>query len=387
MRRLGAGLIGAQVIPGNRLSKLRGRVVVAVFLALFGFTAHACPQQASLSAPAAAADAALPSAPKAQASPAQQLPGQSSPGSIHGVVVDRDGTVCEGARVNLTQSGPSASAARSTVSGSDGRFVFNNVPVGGFKLAVSSGGFVTDVITGVLRPGEKYEAPPIRLLVTTAQSEVRVSASQDEIGLEQFKEEEEQRVLGFIPNFYVSYAPDAPPLAPKQKFNLAWRSSIDPITLMAAGFFAGIEQADNSFKGYGQGAQGYAKRYAANYADDFIGTMIGGAILPSLLKQDPRYFYNGTGSTRSRFFYAISRTVVCRGDNGHWQPNYSGISAGLAAGGISNLYYPAADRNGVSLTFENAGIGIAEGAVVNLFQEFVVRKFTPKLPVFSSSKP
>jgi hypothetical protein len=80
-------------------------------------------------------------------------------------------------------------------------------------------------------------------------------------------------------------------------------------------------------------------------------------------------------------------TVACKGDNGHWQPNYSGIAGGLAAGGISNLYYPASDRNGVSLTFENAGLGIAEGAVQNLIQEFVVRKFTPRLPHFSGSKP
>lgn len=362
-------------------------MVVAVFLALFGFTAPAWTLQASLSVPVAASDAALPNAPEAEAAPVRRVPDSGSPGSVHGIVVDRDGTVCEGARVSLAQAGPAAAAARSAISGSDGRFVFGDVPAGAFKLAVSSGGFVTDVITGVLRPGESYEAPPVHLLVTTAQSEVRVSASQDEISLEQFKEEEEQRVLGFIPNFYVSYAPDAPPLTSRQKFNLAWRSSIDPITLLAAGFFAGIEQADNDYKGYGQGAQGYAKRYGANYADDFIGTMIGGAILPSLLKQDPRYFYKGTGTTRSRFFYAISRTVVCRGDNGHWQPNYSGISAGLAAGGISNLYYPAADRNGVSLTFENEGLGIAEGAIGNLFQEFVVRKFTPKLPDFSKSKP
>jgi len=115
--------------------------------------------------------------------------------------------------------------------------------------------------------------------------------------------------------------------------------------------------------------------------------MIGGAILPSLLKQDPRYFYKGTGSTRSRFFYAIATTVICKGDNGHWQPNYSGLSASLASGGISNLYYPSADRNGVSLTFENSGIGLASGAVENLFQEFVVRKLTPKLTNFGGSKP
>jgi len=308
-------------------------------------------------------------------------------GSVHGVVVDREGTVCEGAHVSLKQSGPAATASRMAISGSDGRFNFDDVPASSFTLTIFSEGFATKVITGVLRPGESYEAAPVRLLVTSAQSEVRVSASENEIAQEQFKEEEEQRVLGFIPNFYVSYAPDAPPLTSGQKFNLAWRSSIDPITLLATGFFAGIEQADNSYKGYGQGAQGYAKRYAANYADNFTGTMIGSAILPSLLKQDPRYFYQGTGSTRSRIFHAISMTVACKGDNGHWQPNYSGIAGGLAAGGISNLYYPASDRNGVSLTFENAGLGIAEGAVQNLIQEFVVRKFTPRLPHFSGSKP
>lgn len=154
---------------------------------------------------------------------------------------------------------------------------------------------------------------------------------------------------------------------------------------MSTGFFSGIAQADNDFSGYGQGAQGYAKRFAANYADNFIGTMIGGAILPSLLKQDPRYFYKGTGTNRSRALYAIANAVVCKGDNKHWQLNYSGLAASLASGGISNLYYPAGDRSGLSLTFENAGIGIAESAVQNLFQEFVVRKFSRRLPNYGSS--
>ena len=81
--------------------------------------------------------------------------------------------------------------------------------------------------------------------------------------------------------------------------------------------------------------------------------MIGDAILPSILKQDPRYFYKGSGTTRSRILYALANAVVCKGDNGHWQPDYSGILGSLAAGGISNLYYPASNRNGVQLTFEN----------------------------------
>ena len=97
-----------------------------------------------------------------------------------------------------------------------------------------------------------------------------------------------------------------------------------------------------------------AKRYGAGYADIVTGTFIGSAILPSLLKQDPRYFYKGTGSTRSRILYAIANSVICKGDNGRWQANYSSILGSLAAGGISNLYYPAQDRNGAGLTFENA---------------------------------
>lgn len=345
------------------------------------------PQQAQPAVPVPAADAALLSAPETPAAAAQQTPAQNSPGSIHGVVVDREGTACEGAHVSLSQAGPAAPAARVAITGSDGRFVFGDLPAGPFTITIFSEGFATQTITGSLRLGESYEAPPVRLLVTAAQSEVRVSASEQEVAQELFKEEEQQRIFAFIPNFYVAYAPDAPPLTSRQKFHLAWRSSIDPITLLATGFSAGMEQADNSYKGYGQGAQGYAKRFAASYADSFIDVMIGGAILPSLLKQDPRYFYKGAGSAQSRIFYAVANSVICKGDNGHWQPNYSSLTASLAAGGISNLYYPAADRNGVSLTFENFGIGIATSAVENIFQEFVVRKLTPKLTNFGGSKP
>jgi hypothetical protein len=190
-----------------------------------------------------------------------------------------------------------------------------------------------------------------------------------------------------IPNFYVTYVPDAPPLTTRQKYGLAWKSSIDPITWLATGVFAGAEQADNTYSGYGQGAQGYAKRFGASYANSFINTMLGGAVLPQVFKQDPRYFYKGTGTIRSRALYALANAVVCKGDNGRWQANYSGILGSLAAGGISNLYYPASSRNGATLTFEGTGYGIAGSAVQNLFQEFVVRKLTPKIPHYGSSQP
>jgi hypothetical protein len=216
--------------------------------------------------------------------------------------------------------------------------------------------------------------------IATAFTEVRVVPSQEEIAQEQIKEQEKQRALGFIPNFYVSYIPDAAPLTPKQKFELAWKSLIDPVNFGLTGVVAGIQQSRDDFRGYGQGAEGYAKRYGAAYGDGVTGTLIGSAILPSLLKQDPRYFYKGTGSKRSRVMYALAASVMCKGDNGHWQANYSSIIGGLAAGGISNLYYPPEDRNGLGLTVENALIGIGASAAANILQEFVIKKVTPNLP-------
>jgi hypothetical protein len=218
-------------------------------------------------------------------------------------------------------------------------------------------------------------------------AEMQVGLSQTEVAEEQVEVEEKQRVLGVLPNFYVSYIPNAVPLTSKQKFKLALRTMVDPFTLVFVGGAAGVEQAQNHFAEYGQGAQGYGKRFGAGYADTVAGTFIGSAILPSLLKQDPRYFYKGSGSKPSRILYAIANSVICKGDNGRWQTNYSNILGSFAAGGISNLYYPAQDRNGAGLTFENGVIGIGATAVANLFQEFLIRKLTPKVPNNAPAKP
>jgi hypothetical protein len=293
---------------------------------------------------------------------------------IRGNVVDPNGDVIPGAQIQLSLAGQ---PGQQTVSDSTGHFAFSAVQAGAFQLTVSAQGFETQVRTGVLRPGESLLEPDVALPLGVATTDVHVSMTQEELAQEQIHVEEKQRVLGVIPNFYVSYDKKAVPLTSKQKFELAWKTNFDPITVLAVGMAAGIEQATDEFSGYGQGAAGYAKRYGAGYADGFIGNMIGGAILPSLLKQDPRYFYKGTGSVRSRALYAIANSVVCKGDNGRWQPNYSGIIGGLAAGGISNAYYPPQNRDGVGLTFSNAAIGIGTGAVANLFQEFLVRKLTP----------
>ena len=299
------------------------------------------------------------------------------PGSISGTVVDPKGTPLVGAKVALTRDGKSLMPE--VLTGDDGRYTFANVPPGRFVATISGEGFASQTASGQLHARENCEVPEVALAVATAVTEVRVELTPFEIAQEQLKEQEKQRVLGVIPNFYVSYVPDAAPLSPKQKFNLAWKSTIDPVSFAVTGVISGIQQSQNDFAGYGQGAQGYAKRYAANYADFAISTYIGGAILPSLLKQDPRYFYKGTGGWKKRTLYAIANSVICKGDNGHWQPNYSSIMGSFAAGGISNLYYPEADR-GANLIVQNTLIGIGASAGVNLLQEFVMRKLTPNLP-------
>jgi hypothetical protein len=296
-------------------------------------------------------------------------------GSISGTVVDQTGTFVVSAHVKLAREGHSGE--QEVMSDEDGHFTFQGIPAGAFQLIVIAPGFASQQQPGSLHPGEALEIAPIALIIAAATTEVQVRVTNYELAEEQIKVEETQRVLGVIPNFYVTYQQDALPLRPKQKFELAWKTNVDPVTFAASGAFAGVQQAENGFSGYGQGAQGYGKRFGAAYGDSFIGTIIGGAVLPSLLKQDPRYFYKGTGTTESRILYAVANSVICKGDNGRWQPDYSGILGSLAAGGISNLYYPASSRNGARLTFENTFIGIGGSAIANLFQEFVVRKLTP----------
>jgi len=330
-------------------------------------------------------DSALPGTADSEGKADEQQPSQRLPGSINGTIVDQNGTGVVGARVTLVRE--ELSPNQEVLSGEDGQFSFVSVAPGAFQLTITAAGFATQGCSGTLGSEEHYVVPHITLAVATSFTEVRVELSTIELAQEQLNDQEKQRVLGVIPNFYVSYVSNAAPLNSKQKFQLAWKSTADPVTFAVTGVVAGVEQATNQFGGYGQGAQGYAKRYGASYADLVTGTFIGGAILPSLLKQDPRYFYKGTGSVRSRFLYAVANSVICKGDNGHWQANYSGILGSLASGGISNLYYPPSDRNGVGLTFENALIGIGETAAVNLLQEFVMRKLTPNVPNYQSATP
>jgi hypothetical protein len=308
--------------------------------------------------------------------PGAAPPQQKSYGTVSGRVVDQNSNAIAGTNVQIKSS--LESAIQGVESDEDGRFVFDRVPPGPFLHTTSGEGFVTQTLSYTLRPGEGYVVPPITMSLATVVTEVRVSPSTDEIAQEEFKELEQQRVLGIVPNFYVSYADEAAPLTPKRKFELALKATTDPVTIMAVATIAGVDQATNRFSGYGQGAQGYAKRYGASYANFASGLWIGGAILPSILKQDPRYFYKGTGTKRSRFLYAVSRPFICKGDNQRWQPNYSSVLGDLAAGGLSNLYIPERDRHGARLTFENAGIALGTSVAIDVLQEFVLHRLTSR---------
>jgi len=292
-------------------------------------------------------------------------------GNIVGTVLDQSGSVAAGAVVRVTSEDKSFS--REVVSGDNGQYSFSDVPPGQFDLSVNSAGFAGRAFTSELTPGQTYLVPPIVLSIATVVTGVKVTVDPVEVATEEVKEQEHQRVLGFIPNFYVTYHSDAPPLTTKLKFKLAWKSSTDPVNIFGTAFFAGLQQAGDEYPEFGQGAEGYGKRYGTAYADVVASTFLAGAVFPALLKQDPRYFYDGTGSMRSRIWRAVSNSIICKGDNGRWQTNYSNIAGSFAGAAISSTYYPTKNQGSVVLL--NGFIRMGESSLAGVMQEFVVRKF------------
>jgi Carboxypeptidase regulatory-like domain len=296
-------------------------------------------------------------------------------GKIVGTVTDVNDNTVPGATVVL--QGPVSSDRRTVVTSDNGAFEFHDVKSGvSYRVIITAKGFAawtSPVVT--LTPGQYKILTGSKLRIAQARSTVNVGYNPVEVATEQVRVAETQRVFGVIPNFYVVYDKNAAPLTSKLKFQLALRTSIDPITWVGIAILAGADQAANKPAGYGQGAQGYAKRIGATTLDGFTDIMIGGAILPSLLHQDPRYFYQGTGSVKSRALHALSAPFVCKGDNGRLQPNYSSMGGDLAASALTNAYYPPSDR-GVGMTFENFAISTGERMGATLFQEFLLRKLT-----------
>lgn len=366
---------------GRRL--LRCALIVALACGLASFRAFA--QQAEV---AATGESGLPNAPalgESTSGLADGDTGKKGTAAIAGTVLDPNGSEVQGAHVELaTQAG---TELRKTETGSNGEFTFAGLAPGTFRVIVTGPGmgkYESPEIT--LHAGDFRIVSQIVLPVAAATSAVTVIGDKEELSEEQVHIAVQQRVLGVFPNFYSSYDWNAPAMEPKQKFQLALRSMIDPMAFAGAAGVAGAEQYFGVFKGYGTGMEGFSKRYAAAYANDFSGRMFSSAIFPSIFHQDPRYFYRGSGSIRTRALYAISAAVIARGDNGHWQPNYSEIFGNFAAGALSNLYYPASSR-GVMLTVGNGLIETAGRAGTNLVREFFLKGLTSKVPSYNNGKP
>ena len=242
--------------------------------------------------------------------------------TIVGTVTDMNGDTVPNATVVLEDT--DGNDRRTAVANNNGYFEFHEVKPGiPYHVKITAAGFSewnSPLVT--LEPGQFKILGDIRLQIELARTTVNVTQTSEEVATEQVRVEEKQRVLGIIPNFYVVYDPDPVPLTAKLKFQLALKVATDPITATGVAFLSAVQQAGDT-PDYGQGAEGFGKRYGANAADGFSDIMIGGAILPSLLHQDPRYFYQGTGTKKSRIRHAMVHPFVCRGDKGNWQPNYS----------------------------------------------------------------
>jgi hypothetical protein len=183
------------------------------------------------------------------------------------------------------------------------------------------------------------------------------------------KKEQSQRILGVVPQFGVTSRERPAPLTPGQKFHLFTKSSFDPFAYVVAGLQAGLSQAQNEFPGYGQGAEGYGKRYGASLADQVSSNFFANFFWPVLLKEDPRYFRSGQGSIKRRIAYSLAQEFVTRTDSGHRRFNFSNVLGAFSSGGLSNLYYPSTDR-GFSLTMSRSAISLAYGSIGGLIDEF-----------------
>jgi len=313
----------------------------------------------------------------AQANPQASAPAPAIPeqtGAVSGTVTDSNGDLVSGATVTIDGSDDHATATADD----NGTFNFSGLKPGAdYRVTVTAKGFQPWTSPALaVTAGGFVIVKEIQLRIAAAATSVTVTASSVELATEQVQLEEKQRIFGIIPNFYVVYdSENAAPLTPKLKFQMAFRSLVDPVSFAGAVVMGAIDQAAD-IPSYREGWRGYGERVGSVYADGFTDTMLGGAILPTILRQDPRYYYKGKGSIRSRALYAMAAPFVCKGDNGRWQPNYSSVGGDLISASISTAYYPSSDR-GAGLLFENLLIETAERSASTLIQEFLLRKWTP----------
>jgi hypothetical protein len=296
-------------------------------------------------------------------------------GNVLGTVVDTSDDPIPGANVVLR--GP-AGERLTAVTKDDGGFAFEQAPAGvAYQITVTAEGFADWNSSITVEPGQNKTLEAVTLRILAVQRAVTVSYSSKEVAAQQLKDEEQQRVLRFVPNMYVVYESHPEPLTTRMKFHMAYKDLTHPVFFARTAAWAGVQQARNNPDEWRQGAQGYGKRLGAGFVDGVSGSLISNAILPSLLHQDPRYFYQGSGTKKSRALHAMLAPVVCKGDNGAWQPNYSQWGGSLIGYSISTAYYPSSDRT-AGHVFQTFGIDMGLHVVGSLAQEFILGKFTSR---------
>jgi hypothetical protein len=293
-------------------------------------------------------------------------------GRIAGTVTDVNDLPIPGALVNL-HAGDSDDV-RSVTTNENGFYQFLTVePRLAYQISIRAAGFAqwdSPVVT--VDAGQSTIVDVTKLRIEEVQTSITVTPeNSNDIATAQVKAEEKQRGFGIIPNFYAVYDPDPAPMNAGLKFRLAFRVARDPFTFSGVALLAGVGQATDS-PAFAQGARGYGERFGVNYANSFTDIILDGAILPSILHQDPRYFYQGAGTSKSRVAHVISSLFVAKGDNGQWQPNYSALGGDLASSAISNLYYPRSNR-GAGLVFRGFATITAIHLAVRMLDEFVFR--------------
>jgi len=183
------------------------------------------------------------------------------------------------------------------------------------------------------------------------------------------RQEQSRRMLGVVPQFSVTSRQDAPPLSTGEKFHLFRKAAFDPASIVIVGLQAGISQGEDEFAGYGQGAQGYGKRFGASLADEVSSGFFSNFFYATLFKEDPRYFRLGEGSISHRIKYAVIQEFVCHTDKGGRSFSFENVLGAFSSGGLSNVYYPSTDR-GFGLTMSRSGIALLYGSVGGLADEF-----------------
>lgn len=203
------------------------------------------------------------------------------------------------------------------------------------------------------------------------------------------RQEQSQRILGVLPQFGVTSRQNAPPLSSGDKFHLFARSAFDPVSIVVVGLQAGLSQAQDEFPAYGQGAQGYGKRFGASLADEVSSGFWSNYFYPVLLKEDPRYFRLGEGGFGARLAYSFKQEFVCHTDKGGRSFNLSNVLGAFTSGAISNVYYPGRslirtipatattpavpvyeNDRGAVLTLSRASIALGYGTIGGIFDEF-----------------